>query len=280
MNRFFLLLIIPNILCLFFCNTTIAQLDSLFVEHHSGNFYLRHKIKKGQTLYSLKKFYNIDIPQINFCNPGIDFNDLAIGQIIRIPVSKKIFKESKHESEQKPIYYKIKPKETLYNLCKNIFNINLNYCCNINKLPNCAINENQKIILGYLNSDGIHDSLSIKMEISDVIAEDNMRNKKLYEKKLFINNLESQIQGIAYWESTLNLSSKNKLYVLCSKVETGAIVRIENPMTRKYLYAEVVEKKPENSNTLDALIVLTPAVAKGLSAIDSKFHVKVYYVTN
>ena len=55
--------------------------DSLFIEVSNGQKYLLHTIRAGQTLYSIKKFYAIDLSDIYYSNPNISStNDLKIGE--------------------------------------------------------------------------------------------------------------------------------------------------------------------------------------------------------
>ncbi len=50
-----------------------------------GNSYYIHEVKKGQTLYSISKAYEISIDEIVFENPGAD-KELQIDQILKIPL--------------------------------------------------------------------------------------------------------------------------------------------------------------------------------------------------
>ena len=88
---------------------------------------------------------------------------------------------------------------------------------------------------------------------------------------------EKLLEGTACWDKAMDLSSGNKLYVLCSKVVKGGIVRIENPMTKRFLYAKVVASKPENSFSQSSIVMLTPTVAEALGGLDSRFYVKIHY---
>ena len=50
----------------------VMATDSLYVEVWSGQKYLSHKIRAGQTLYSIKKFYAVDISDLYYCNPILE----------------------------------------------------------------------------------------------------------------------------------------------------------------------------------------------------------------
>ncbi|WP_234978633.1 muramidase family protein [Anaerosalibacter sp. Marseille-P3206] len=79
-----------------------------------GGFY--YTVRAGDTLYSIGLMYNVTVQQLIAANPGIDPNNLQIGQIICIPM-------------QKPVppcpggfYYTIKAGDTLYSIAR-MFNI-------------------------------------------------------------------------------------------------------------------------------------------------------------
>ncbi len=49
-----------------------------------GKIYYVHVVKRGQTLYSIAKAYNISVKEIIIENPGVS-SDLIIGQVLKIP---------------------------------------------------------------------------------------------------------------------------------------------------------------------------------------------------
>ncbi|MCH2021098.1 MAG: LysM peptidoglycan-binding domain-containing protein [Saprospiraceae bacterium] len=256
------------------------QSDSLFVRILNGQQYLIHSLQSGQTLYSLKNFYGVDLSDIYRNNPSLDPNDLSIGQKICIPIANKaihLFLESETiDNMFIPIYYKVRSSETLYGISKMYFRLPLEIFRSRNKLISDELNEGQVLHVGWISKTGIPDSLKIFTGLSGVLAEESKKNKILYEEKLNGQN-EKLLEGTACWDKTMDLSSANKLYVLCSKVIKGGIVRIENPMTKRFLYAKVVAQKPENSFSQSSIVMLTPTVAEGLGGLDARFYVKMYY---
>ena len=56
--------------------------------------YIKHKVKKKETLYSISKMYNISSDEILSANPSVKANGLRKGEIINIPI-----KEEKIEEE-------------------------------------------------------------------------------------------------------------------------------------------------------------------------------------
>ncbi len=254
--------------------------DSLFVEVINGQRYLRHRLKKGQTLYAICTFYSVKISELYFNNPSLEVNDLKIGQIIRVPMLRAALlidqDATQNPSNYLPIYYKVKPKETLYRVAKIHFQIPVEELKGRNALSDNALNEGMHLKIAWINARGIPDSLQANQGLSGLLGEESQRNQKLY-KASYNGRNEQLAEGIACWDKQMQLSSKNKLYVMSSIVKKGKYIRIDNPMTKRFLYAKVVANKPQNSFTKDALIVLTPTVAKALGALDARFFVRIFY---
>ena len=79
-----------------------------------GEKYYIHIVKKGETLYSISKAYNILQKEIALENPGV-FHGLKEGQSLKIPIieEKNGFEE---ESSDKFIFHTVGKNQTLYSL--------------------------------------------------------------------------------------------------------------------------------------------------------------------
>lgn len=255
--------------------------DSLFVEVSNGQKYLLHTIRAGQTLYSIKKFYAIDLSDIYYSNPNIsNTNDLKVGEQLRIPVLSKAlkrFQETNFDANAYiPIFYKVRPSETMYRISKVYFRLPSEILMSRNQLLSANLSKDQILHIGWIDKNGIPDSLKNFTGLPGILGEESQKNKYRYEA-VFDGKNEKTLQGTACWDKAMDLSDKNKLYVMCSYVPKNGIVRVENPMTGRQLYAKVVAAKPENSFTQGSIIVLTPTVAQALGGLDARFYVKIHY---
>ena len=254
--------------------------DSLYVEVWSGQKYLLHKIKAGQTLYSIKRFYAVDLSDLYYCNPNLEANGLSVGQCLRIPLVSRALRRYRGasfvEEEHIPVYYKVKPSETLYRIARIYFRLPEEVVRDRNQLFSNQLHSNDILLIGWISKAGIPDSLKTISGLPGILGEESQKNKYRYEVA-FDGKNEQMLQGSACWDKAMDLSDKNKLYVLCSYVPKGRIVRLENPMTNRQLYAQVVAPKPNNSFTQGAIVLVTPTVAKALGGLDTRFYVKLYY---
>ncbi len=254
--------------------------DSLYVEVRSGQKYLLHKIRAGQTLYSIKKFYAVDLSDLYYSNPNLEANGLTIGQYLRIPLVNQALRRYQGpnflESEYIPVYYRVRPSETLYRIARIHFRLPVEVVRDRNQVYSDQLSSNQVLLIGWISRLGIPDSLKMVSGLPGVLGEESQRNKYRYEVR-FNGKNEKMLQGTACWDKAMELSAKNKLYVLCSYVPQGRIVRLENPMTNRQVYAEVVAPKPDISFTQSTVVLVTPTVAKALGGLDARFYVKLYY---
>ena len=106
----------------------IAQID--------GKVYYKHRIKVGETLYTIQQLYSCATEEILNINPGLE-RGINVDQLILIPVSRKTF------------FHSVKPKETLYSLSKLYFVlIDTLVKYNDNSLSVLKIGRNLKIVGG------------------------------------------------------------------------------------------------------------------------------------
>ena len=88
--------------------------------------YKYHIIKDDETLYSLSKEYEVPVDIITEHNPEVEYSNLQVNQVIKIP------KQLKPKKDNQYIEHKVKRKETLYALSKK-YNISIEKIIDVNK---------------------------------------------------------------------------------------------------------------------------------------------------
>lgn len=105
---------------LFSVANSFAQNDSLVIEKSKdkviigGQHYYVHIVKKGETLWSLCKAYDVTQKQIAKENPEI-FLGLKPGQALKIPVADEKTKTDLKDDKY-VLYHRVKPGQTLFSL--------------------------------------------------------------------------------------------------------------------------------------------------------------------
>lgn len=77
--------------------------------------YFFHVIREGETLYSLAKKYNVELDVLKKHNPEVEYSELQINQIIKVPKSTPPEKEVELRDSSFN-YHLVKQGETLYSL--------------------------------------------------------------------------------------------------------------------------------------------------------------------
>lgn len=79
--------------------------------------YIFHVIREGETLYSLSRRYNVDLDEIKKHNPEVEYSELQINQLIKIPKVKQPAMEQEPRDENF-YYHLVKQGETLFSLSR------------------------------------------------------------------------------------------------------------------------------------------------------------------
>uniref|UniRef100_A0A7V5XFM3 Peptidoglycan endopeptidase n=1 Tax=Thermodesulfobacterium geofontis TaxID=1295609 RepID=A0A7V5XFM3_9BACT len=113
--------------------------------------YIPYLVKKGDTLYSIAKKYDVSVEEIKKIN-DIQDNSISVGQILKIPTNKELnFSQTLKTSENFPsqennqiLYHKVKKGETLYSLSKR-YGIPLQELKKLNNLKTTKLKVGQTI---------------------------------------------------------------------------------------------------------------------------------------
>ncbi len=89
-------------------------------------------VKKGDTLYSIAKMYNVSLDDLKKFN-GLSNNDLSVGDQIKIPISQSIITPSENEVINEGSVYVVQKGDTLYSIAKR-FNTTIDNIKNNNSI--------------------------------------------------------------------------------------------------------------------------------------------------
>jgi len=136
-------------LSLFIGTILFAQTDSIKIEKSNdkvvigGQIYFVHIVKKGETLYSLSKAYEVSQKEIAKENPEI-FLGLIVGQALKIPFNKTEIGNNNIQDTDNFIYHRVKRSQTLYSLSRK-YNISQEDIIRHNPSARYGINVDQII---------------------------------------------------------------------------------------------------------------------------------------
>lgn len=251
--------------------------DTIFLKlDEFGNGIFHHQLAKGQTMYSLAKFYGVKLEILyNFNANFSNETPAASGDKVSVPIPDSAIVDWLKAWPRKdfaPVYYTVKPGETLYKIAKTYFGLSPDTLKSRLYLKDTNLKTGQRIQIGWLSTKGIPEEmqavnrnpLGLKMQA----LQQAFQGEKLVKVPKFQN-------GAAYWQREKKGSTD--FFALHRTAPIGSIIQVTNPLKRKTVYAKVIAKIPDQAYGDDIIVVLSPSVAKLLGAKDPKFFVELKY---
>ena len=251
--------------------------DTIFISlGNQGDKIFTHYMAPKQTLYSLAKFYGLSLTDLYLYNPGIKDSDISVGQGIKIPIPNRAiirYKGDEFDNQNHvPVCYVIKKGDTLYKISKNYFRMPMDTIKARNGMPDNTIHVGQPLQIGWMNIEGIPDSLRVFQ--GGPLWRKSYDLSKTYQSQSE-GKSEKEDRGIATWQKD-KVYSGQELFVLHRDAPVNSVVAITNPMSRRTVYCTVIGSVP-NFYEPGVVVLLTPTVAEMLGAIDQRFFVTVRY---
>lgn len=284
----------------------VIQLDE------SGQAYFYHSISIDETLYTICKRYNASVQEVIEINNIADSQNLTLNTSLVIPFNTdQINTELNPKDNELPIYYKVKKQETLYRIAKVYFNQEVESLVMRNKLQGFGLDLGQELIIGYYpfktiklesrnvesiaqlpakNNPSSIESMSYKGEVvidskgnshllnnGELVTEtnDNVKEVALISNETTTKYSQIKKKGIAFWDK--GGADYQTLMVLHKDAVVNTSIEIRNAITGQTAIATVVGNIPKDAFKKDIDIVLSPAVAKKIGALDSRLQVEMVY---
>ncbi|MBK6948471.1 MAG: LysM peptidoglycan-binding domain-containing protein [Haliscomenobacter sp.] len=195
-------------LCWFFSVHVLASADtvsyltfrdtiSLSVENNE-KFFL-HKIKKGQTLFSLARFYGMHYQELQYYNPGLA-EVLALDQTVRIPIPNKAIIRYLPAGSPRwayaPVLYAVKKGDTVFRISQ-YFKMPTDTVTARGKVLNNSLKPGMLIPVGWLSTKGIPENY--RPEPAHPLLKKNLPLRRQFEASTARKKTLST-QGPAFWQ--------------------------------------------------------------------------------
>ncbi len=250
--------------------------DTIFIKIDAlGDKVFEHVMQENQTLYSLAKFYGLNVEELYPYNPSLKSNNVSPGQKIRVPIPNAAIKRYKDKNFKRwkyvPVYYRVTKRDNLYKIGRSLFHQSVDSVFERNHLNSSTIADGQLLEVGWMSIDGVPDSIRRARKGGGATA----RNKMLalnFDKQ----NKIGQQNGVAFWQK--KGIQHTDPYCLHNFAKVGSIIAVSNPMKGSVVYAKVIGKIPKNAYGKEVIIIVAPSVARVLGAIDERFFVRIKYM--
>ena len=256
----------------------LSNEDTIFL--HSNLYlekYFLYELKPAQTLYSVARFYGLHLNDLYYYNIGLRDSNTGAGSKVKIPVPNRAITRYKTSDfnldEFIPVYYVVKKGDTMFRIAKSLFRMELEEIRVRNNLPSNTIHVGQVLHVGWMSKYGIPDSF--RKSTNGPLDRRNEAMKTVYNNQMSYKN-ELTEQGVAYWNKTSKEDSD--FYALHDTAPLNSVIAINNPMSRRTLYAKVVGRIPLENYGPNIKVIVSPLAAKFLGAVDPRFFVKIRYL--
>ena len=135
---------------------SVDELPAIEIDYSDDlGVYYAHTIKKGNTLYSLAKLFQVSVDEIRDINQWSEDQGLQLGASLKIPFDDQLLYKGASIDEFTnahfiPVYYTIKPKETLYRVSKVYFGQDIELILQRNDLLGTHLDISQKLLMGWI----------------------------------------------------------------------------------------------------------------------------------
>lgn len=130
-----------------------AQTPELIVKSSDKGLFVEHKVVPKESFFSVGRLYGIHPRSIANYNKLDLGKGLAIGQVVRIPLTDSNFTQKGNKGT--PVYYKVGENEGLMKVSSLHNNVTLETLRNWNKLPDNSVKQGDKLIVGFLAGKGV-----------------------------------------------------------------------------------------------------------------------------
>ncbi|HTN45948.1 MAG TPA: LysM peptidoglycan-binding domain-containing protein [Flavipsychrobacter sp.] len=146
--------IVLILLLLFVSFSSFAKNDSLFVWQGEDGWILKHKVKTGETVFSIARNYHIPPVMLGEANEINIQEKPAPGSMLFIPLGAYNLKSDGIQTgEMRPLYHRLRTGESLKRLAKNS-NVTQRRLMDWNNSTEDDIYEGQTLFVGWLLYDG------------------------------------------------------------------------------------------------------------------------------
>ncbi len=258
-------------------NRMLHPTDSIELIIKGKSKFLIHNLRKGQTLYSIAKYYGLEVADIYYHNPKLKTN-VPLYFPIKIPVTDKEiywYKSKKRYTSWRAVevVYIVKPKDTFYKIAKANLKMPIDSLKAMNCIDTNTLEIGQKLVVGFIDIDGLPERVGVRAWLPSNLygGYNSLKEKYIFEA---VNKKVIKEKGPATWNSKMKATN---LYALHRTAPKGTILKITNPLNRRILYVKVVGKLQSAGYSHNTLLVLSPACVKSLGGVNSNFLVNIEY---
>lgn len=251
----------------------IRPADSVFMELHAQRKFVRHEVVQGQTLFAISAYYGLSLDALYADNPALQTDSvLRLGSILKVALPNKAIVRYPGDSfdarKHARLFYRVQPGDNLYGIAKRHFEMPVDSVKKRNRLTSEVLRPGQVLHLGWISTAGIPAEWQTRANTPQgQLAQKYETDKEKFE--------EAAGQGVGFWQK--DQQEENQYYALHRTAVIGTTMWVENPMSHRKTPVKVIGRIPAGFDP-NIHVILSPATARYLGAIDARFFVKTRYL--
>ena len=196
--------------------------------------------------------------------------DNAVSHSPLFPLDTSRFSLVQADEAALPVIYQVRPKETAFRIARVYFDIPIEALMMLNNLQSTDLRIDQRLFVGWympeaeaLGESGHPDSNSVAEVHANRVPEGFDATGAVFQ------------MGKGFWDKSYH--DERHLFAMHKSARINSYMEITNPMFGRKLYAKVIGRIPATFRS-DIDLIVSPAVARQLGIIDSRFYVHMRYV--
>jgi hypothetical protein len=145
-----------------------------------------------------------------------------------------------------------------------------NVILSLNNLEHSDIKIGQRLLMGYYSIEVQSTIENIEIPMDELLTHAGTKDITPVRVKNYI----SQNGPVLWYDDD---SFGDELFVMHVNAKPGSDIFIYNPMLKRRIKAKVIGNIPPNTYPKEILALLSPAAAKALGALDTRFYVRIKY---
>jgi hypothetical protein len=255
--------------CASFALPLQAQITELQLQQVQDKLYISKIIQKRETQYRISKDYQISADQ--FMNTALEpYNgSLKEGDTLLMPFNRSKFYINNLD-QTVPVYYAVQQGDNLFRISRILLGLHEDKIKELNQKQGDELKTGEILLLGYYR-----------------LAADQQYTNKAKETETAIS---SETQADFTMENTYNTVVKNgvvmwledeafhdEMFVMHISARPGSDILIMNPMNKRKIKVKVIGNIPPNTYPREIQALLSPAAARALGALDTRFYARMKY---
>ncbi|MCE7991454.1 MAG: LysM peptidoglycan-binding domain-containing protein [Roseivirga sp.] len=276
-----------------------GQADSLGIQRRGDEILVLHKVKSGQTLYSLSRRYGTSVKSIRDENGGLS-TGLKVGETLKIPYGKEVKAAIPQSIASDAKIHTVGKGETLFSISRK-YGLKVDELKTLNKLSSNALALGQKLIV----EAGTPEPVQPTQPVETVPKEEPVANERqnlgtpesetpaevadttrlLSAADTASTTTEVEKEEPAAYEGTpfkeiteegaaelIEEEEPSKKFLALHKTaKVGTVIKIRNLKNDLTVYVRVVGQIPDTSDNENVLIKINKRAHDQLKALDSRF---------